>query len=159
LQRASKQLSFRIRGPRDFWGGVALMVIALVAIWASGDLSGMHGFAFGPGTAPRMFSILLLVCGAGIALSGLLVDGPDIETYAFLGPALICVAILAFAMMIRPLGLIGASYAAFFISIIASKEMRWIESIIAGVVMTAFCVGLFVYVLKLPFQLMPWFWY
>jgi hypothetical protein len=34
--------------------------------------------------------------------------------------------------------------------------MRWVESLIAAVVMTAFCVALFVYLLQLPFQLWPW---
>ena len=43
------------------------------------------------------------------------------------------------------------------ISIFGSSEMRWVESLIAAVVMTAFCVALFVYLLQLPFQLWPWY--
>jgi hypothetical protein len=43
------------------------------------------------------------------------------------------------------------------ISICGSSEMRWVESLIAAVAMTAFCVGLFVYLLQLPFQLWPWY--
>ena len=43
-----------IRGPQDFVGGLALIAIALFALWASSDLQGMHGFSFGAGTAPRM---------------------------------------------------------------------------------------------------------
>jgi hypothetical protein len=38
-----------------------------------------------------------------------------------------------------------------------SSEMRWVESLIAAVVMTIFCVILFVYLLYLPFQLWPRF--
>ncbi len=48
-----------IKGPQDFYGGLALMAIALFALWASSDLQGMRGFSFGPGTAPRMFGVLL----------------------------------------------------------------------------------------------------
>lgn len=155
MQRAGKQLTFKIRAPRDFWGGIALMVLAIVAIWAASDLSGMHGFAFGPGTAPRLFAFLLLVCGAGVALTGLLLDGPSIEAYAFRGPLLVVIAILGFAGMIRPLGLIVASFLTFMISISASKEMRWFESLLAAAGMTFFCVVLFVWLLKLPFQLWP----
>jgi putative tricarboxylic transport membrane protein len=157
VERADKGFKFRIRSPRDFWGGVALMGLAIVAIWASGDLSGMHGFAFGPGTAPRLFAGLLLVVAAGVAVSGLFVDGPQLDSYALRGPALVVIAILGFAVMIRPLGLIVASYATFMISITASSEMRWVESLIAAAVMTAFCVALFVYLLQLPFQLWPVF--
>jgi putative tricarboxylic transport membrane protein len=43
------------------------------------------------------------------------------------------------------------------ISIFGSTEMRWLESLIAAVAMTAFCVVLFVYLLGLPFQLWPWY--
>lgn len=157
---------FKVRGPRDFYGGLALIGLAIIAIWTSGDLPGTHGFAFGPGTAPRLFAGLLAVVGALVALTGLLVDGPPIESYAIRGPAWVLLAIITFAGMIRgfnlgpiimpPLGLVLSTFSAFMISIFGSTEMRWVESLIAAVAMTAFCVGLFVYLLQLPFQLWPW---
>ena len=157
---------FRVRGPRDFYGGLALIALAILAIWTSGDLPGTHGFAFGPGTAPRLFAGLLAICGALVALSGLFLDGPRLESYAIRGPAWVIAAILAFAIMIRginlgplhipPLGLVPSTFAAFIISVFGSTEMRLVESLIAAVVMTAFCVALFVYLLQLPFQLWPW---
>jgi putative tricarboxylic transport membrane protein len=157
---------FKVRGPRDFYGGLALIGLAILAIVTSGDLPGTHGFAFGPGTAPRLFAGLLAVAGALVALNGLLADGPPIESYAVRGPAWVILAILCFAGMIRgvslgpltvpPLGLVPSTFAAFIVSIVGSTEMRWVESLIAAVVMTAFCVALFVYLLQLPFQLWPW---
>ena len=157
---------FKVRAPRDFYGGLALIGLAIIAIWTSGDLPGTHGFAFGPGTAPRLFAGLLAVVGAVVALTGLLIDGPPIESYAVRGPAWVILAILCFAGMIRgvsvgpltvpPLGLVPSTFAAFLVSIFGSTEMRWVESLIAAVVMTAFCVALFVYLLQLPFQLWPW---
>jgi putative tricarboxylic transport membrane protein len=160
---------FKVRGPRDFYGGLALIALAIVAIWAGGDLPGQHGFTFGSGTAPRMFAGLLAVIGGLVALTGLLVEGPPIESYAVRGPAFVLVGIVVFALMIQgfglqsigiaftipPLGLVGSTFAAFMISIMGSTELRWIEATIAGVVMTAFCIGLFVYLLQLPFQLWP----
>lgn len=160
-------LRFKVRAPREFYGGLSLIGLAIVAIWASGDLPGMHGFAFGPGTAPRLFAGLLAVVGALVALTGLLFDGPPIERFAIRGPAWVILAILAFAGMIRgvnlgfvkvpPLGLVLSTFAAFMISICGSSEMRWVESLIAALAMTAFCVALFVYLLQLPFQLWPWY--
>jgi len=161
---------FKVRGPRDFYGGFVLIALTIVAIWLSGDLPGTHGFAFGPGTAPRLFAGLLAAVGALVALTGLLSDGPSIERYAVRGPAWVILAIIAFAMMIRgfslsalgipltvpPLGLVPSTFTAFLVSIFGSTEMRWVESLIAAIVMTAFCVALFVYLLQLPFQLWPW---
>ena len=148
---------FSIRSPRDFWGGSVLIAVGILAIWASRDLPGQRGFAFGPGTAPRLFSGLLVGLGALVALVGLVTDGPRIEKYKVRGPVLVIVGILAFAGMIRPLGMVIASYVTFIIAILGSKEMRVLESIIAAAVMTAFCVLLFVYLLNLPFQLWPRF--
>ncbi|MFN3657103.1 MAG: tripartite tricarboxylate transporter TctB family protein [Pseudolabrys sp.] len=146
---------------------MALIGLAIIAIWAAGDLPGQQGFAFGPGTAPRMFATLLAVAGAFVAISGLLIDGPPIERYAFRGPAFVLVAILGFALTIRgsqfgpvkipQLGLVISTYGAFMISILGSRESRWVESLIAAAAMTAFCVVLFVYLLGLPFQLWPSF--
>jgi putative tricarboxylic transport membrane protein len=151
------RFTFRVRAPQDFYGGLTLIALALFAIWAGSDLPGQHGFSFGPGTAPRIFASLLAVAGAIVAVGGLMADGPKIEGFAIRGPALICAGILFFSLAIRPLGLIATSYITFMITIMASPEIRWRESLIAATVMTAFCVALFVYLLQLPFDLWPWF--
>lgn len=169
LQKSGFQ--FRVRGPREFWGGLALIGLAILALWASADLPGQQGFAFGPGTAPRIFAVLLAIVGGLVALTGLFMDGPPIEKFAIKGPAYIVVAIIGFALTIRgadlrwlhvpivipQFGLVFATFFAFMISIMGSSEMRWVESVLAGVAMTIFCVVLFVYALQLPFQLWPTF--
>src|SRR5258708_28066301 len=148
---------FKVRGPRDFYGGLALMGLAIVALIATGELPGQHGFAFGPGTGPRMFATLLAVTGAVVALTGLFMDGPPLDKFAIVGPAYVLTAILAFAGMIRgidlnmigiparipPFGLVLSTFAAFIISIMGSSEMNWLESLLAAVAMTAFCIGFF----------------
>jgi hypothetical protein len=136
---------------------LVLIAVAILAIWASRDLPGQRGFAFGPGTAPRLFAGLLVGLGTIVALVGLVTDGPRIEKYKIRGPVLVIASILLFASMIRPLGLVIASYVTFIVAILGSKEMRVVESLLGAAVMTAFCVGLFVYLLNLPFQLWPRF--
>jgi len=146
-----------VRSPQDFYGGLALVALALFALWSSGDLQGMHGFSFGPGTAPRLFAGILLAFGVVIAAMGFLVKGKPLERYAVRGPFWITISIIVFAVTVRPLGLIPATFASFMISGAGSPETRWIETTIAGVVMTVFSVLLFVYLLALPFQLWPRF--
>src|SRR5207253_8005422 len=147
-----------VHGPRDLYGGLALVLLATLALTASAELPGQRGFAFGPGTAPRLFSFVLAALGAAVAIGGVFTEGPPIEKYKIRGPSLVIIAILSFAAMIRPLGLVPATFLAFMISILGSTEMRWIESLIAATVMTLFCILLFVYLLNLPFQLWPRFY-
>jgi putative tricarboxylic transport membrane protein len=146
-----------VRGPQDFVGGLALMAIAAFALWASADLQGMHGFSFGAGTAPRMFGVLLLGLGAAIAVSGLLVEGAQLQTYAWRGPLFVSLSILSFATTIRPLGLIVSAFLSFMIAALGTPETRWKETTIVGVCLTAFCSFLFPYALGLPLQLLPSF--
>jgi putative tricarboxylic transport membrane protein len=144
-----------VRAPQDFYGGLALVLLGTFALIASAELPGQRGFAFGPGTAPRLFAVILAAIGVAVALIGVFSDGPRIEKYKIRGPALVIIGISLFAALIRPFGLVIATYLAFMISIMGSKEMRWVESVIAAAAMTLGCVLLFVYLLNLPFQLWP----
>ena len=144
-----------VRGPQDFYGGLALVLFGTFALIASAELPGQRGFAFGPGTAPRLFAMILALVGAAVAVIGALSDGPRIEKYKIYGPALVIIGISLFATLIRPFGLVFATYLAFLVSIMGSKEMKWVESLIAAAIMTLGCVLLFVYLLNLPFQLWP----
>ncbi|MBI5263286.1 MAG: tripartite tricarboxylate transporter TctB family protein [Bradyrhizobium sp.] len=146
-----------VRGPQDFVGGIALMAIAALALWASSDLPGMHGFSFGAGTAPRMFGILLLGLGFAIMVVGLVTGGPHLAAYHWRGPLFISLAILTFAISIRPLGLVISGLASFLISALGSSETRWMEAIIVGICLTIGCAVLFPYVLGLPMPLFPRF--
>jgi hypothetical protein len=75
-----------LRNPKDFFGGALLVGLGLFALWASSDLPGMRGFAFGPGTAPRMFAWCLISVGVAVSLVGVFSDGPPEEPFAFSGP-------------------------------------------------------------------------
>ena len=152
---ASGQL--RVRNQQDFYGGMALIGLAIVAMLASIDLPGMRGFAFGPGTAPRMFAMLVAATGGGVAFGGLMIDGPAIEAYAWRGPVFLTGSVFMFAATIRPLGLVISSFLTIMVSEAAGADTRWRETLVWAVILTAFCALLFPYGLNLPFQLWPRF--
>lgn len=147
-----------IQNPQDFIGGLALLELAIVAFRASSDLPGQQGFAFGPGTAPRLFITLLVLNAIAIMATGMFGVGPALERFHVRGPIFITAGVLVFAAAIRPLGLIPSSFLLVLISSLATPEMRWIETVIWGAILSAFCAFLFPYVLNLPMQLWPRFW-
>jgi hypothetical protein len=146
-----------IRSAQDYVGGIVLMALALFALWASSDLQGMRGFSFGAGTAPRMFGGLLVALGAGIALTGLLSDGPAMAHYAWRGPLFVLISIVFFALAIRPLGVVVTAFVSFLVAAMGTHETRWIEAIIVGACLTLGCALLFPYVLGLPMPMFPRF--
>ena len=152
----SSMLSW-VKNPQDFIGGIAMMLIAAFALWASSDLQGMRGFSFGAGTAPRMFGVLLLLLGVGIAVMGLIFDGPQIAKYHWRGPFFVVLSILCFAVAIRPMGLVISAFVSFMIAGMGTPETRWKETMIVGICLTIGCSLLFPYALGLPLQLFPRF--
>jgi putative tricarboxylic transport membrane protein len=148
----------RVQNPQDVYGGMALILLALVAFVASNDLPGMRGFAFGPGTAPRLFAFTLGILALGVVIGGLLTSGPEVSGYKIRGVVFIIGSILAFAASIRPLGLVIASFSCMVICAAAAEDVKWRETVIVAAVVTAFCSVLFPYGLALPFQLWPRFW-
>lgn len=143
------------RAPQDYLGGIVLMAIALFALWASSDLQGVKGFSFGPGSAPRIFGVLLLLLGMGVAVTGLLTDGPQLQTYGIRGPFFVTAAILSFSLTIRPLGLVISAMLSFVIAAMGTSETKWTETIIVGICLTIGCSLLFPYALGLPLELFP----
>ena len=132
-------LFMTIRSAQDYVGGIVLMALALFALWASSDLQGMRGFSFGAGTAPRMFGGLLVALGAGIALTGLLTDGPPMAQYPWRGPAVRVARDPLLRLAIRPLGLVVTAFASFMIAAMGTHETRWMEAIIVGACLTLGC--------------------
>jgi hypothetical protein len=307
MQRATIEVpayfAHLIKNHDDFVGGIVLIAIGLFAFWASADLPGMRGFAFGPGTAPRLFAGLLCAFGVAVLAMGFFTTPPEradpvefrtwrdtvvglfanpfvfvalyiafmavlmlvewvglraaaaaaaatgagarsaakdvqqfmlilagiswlvLITFASLrgaaighrwlaffplagafcaifsvltwvpylsmafnviclvlgvvlpsrtghtgafsmpilltlparvrGPIFVTASILSFAAMIRPLGLVVASFLTFVIAAIGSRETKWRESLPMAIGMTAFCTFLFPYALNLPFQMWP----
>src|SRR5215831_17273942 len=112
-----------VRAPREFYGGLVLVAVALFALWASRDLPGMRGFAFGPGTAPRLFASILAILGLGIAGLGLVTDGPRVERVTVRGTVLGALLIAIFAAV--------SSYAT---PITTALGLRQYETVLAAIV-------------------------
>jgi putative tricarboxylic transport membrane protein len=141
---------------QDFVGGLVVIAVAIFAFWQGADLPiGTLG-GVGPGMLPRGLAILLGLLGALLVMDALAEGGPSLDRWSIRGPLLVLGAVVAFGLAVRPLGLVAAGPLAVIISAFATEEVRWRETILFGVLMTAFCIGLFKFALGLPIPLAPW---
>ena len=104
-----------------------------------------------PNTLTWIIAALLLIGGIILAVIGMM----GARRTLVRGPLFITLSIIVFAVAMRPLGLVLASYLSIVAAAAATPEARWIETLVWGAVLTAFCVLLFVFGLGLPFQLWP----
>ena len=70
----------------------------------------------------------------------------------------IAASMFLFGFLLPRLGLVPALAAMFVVAALGGREFRWREVLALTAVMTAFAVGVFVYLLKLPFVLFPGFY-
>jgi putative tricarboxylic transport membrane protein len=141
---------------QDFAGGLVVIAVALFAFWQAADLTiGTLG-GMGPGMLPKSLAVLFGLLGALLVLNSVLETGPPLEPWSIRGPVLVGVAMVAFGLAVRPLGLVVAGPLALVIAALGSDEVRWVETIVVGLLMTAICIGLFKFALGLPIPLAPW---
>lgn len=146
-------------------GGVALCLIAIVALWAMSDLSAGTLRAIGPAAMPRAIAMGMGVLGVLLCISGIQGRDDGIEALPVRGTVVILVAIILFAITIRPvalgplttpgLGLIGAGPIAILVAGLAQRERNWLDLSILAAALTAFCMLLFGYLLNLPIPAFP----
>jgi putative tricarboxylic transport membrane protein len=141
---------------QDFVGGLVVIAVALFAFWQAADLPiGTLG-GMGPGMLPKSLAVLFGLLGALLVLDSFLETGLPLEPWSIRGPVLVAVAMVAFGLTVRPLGLVVAGPLAIVIAGLASNEVRWVETIVVGLLMTIICIGLFKFALGLPIPLAPW---
>src|SRR5713101_6563664 len=94
-----------IRAPQNFVAGLALLAIAVIALGATTELGSGRFYAVGPGLLPRGVATLLGILGVGLVAGSLLKDGEALGRWPLRGPIFIFLAVAAFALSIRTVGL------------------------------------------------------
>jgi putative tricarboxylic transport membrane protein len=146
----------RIRSPQDAAAGLFLLGLGIIALWGGAGLSAGSLGQMGPGMWPRALAALTALGGIGLFVGAFFVPGAGLERWRIREPIFVLGAAVVFALTVRPLGLVVAAPAVVLIAALASRESRWLETVIFAVVMTTLCVGLFKYALGLPIPLAPW---
>lgn len=145
-----------VRAPQDFAAGAFLIALGAFTLWQNAKLTLGTFRAFGPGMLPTILAGLCIAFGVLIIVTSLRSNGPALERWSWRGPLFILGGAVVFGLTIRPLGLAVAAPLAILISAFASNETRLGETMIFGVVIAAFCLGLFKYLLGLPIPVAPW---
>jgi putative tricarboxylic transport membrane protein len=141
---------------QDFIGGLVVIAFAAFVYWQAADLPAGSAGGLGPGMLPKSLAVLLGALGALLSASAVGKAGVPLGRFTIRGPLFVIGAVVAFAFAIRPLGLVVAGPLAICIGALATNEVRPVETVVVGAVVTAFCIGLFKFALGLPIPLAPW---
>ena len=142
---------------RDVCAGIFLLIIAGAAFFGIRELPLSDATAVGPGLVPKSVAALIALLGLVIMALGISPASARFEPISVRGPLFVLGAVVIFASLIRPLGLIVAGPLAILFAGGADRDSRPLELILFAIVLSALSIGLFKYLLKLPIPLAP-FW-
>ena len=148
-------------GNKDFLAGLVFLAFGLAAMHiADRDYSMGTLVRMGPGDFPAALGLILALFGVYLAARGLGWPRKDETPVAWDWRPVGCIvaSMFLFGFLLPRLGLVSALAAMFVVAALGGREFRWREVLALTAVMTVFAVGVFVYLLKLPFQLAPGIW-
>ncbi|MCE5975002.1 tripartite tricarboxylate transporter TctB family protein [Sinirhodobacter sp. WL0062] len=132
----------------DLICGLAVGALGLLALCSSltWDFGSMR--RIGPAAFPALTGVVLIGLGLAIALFDRTVPEdaapPAVNLRGFF---LVVAGLAAFAVLIKPAGMVPAVWAAVFLSAQADPAARWRDTLLVAVVMTVIALGLFVHLL------------
>lgn len=146
-------MSVKLRNNRDVLAGLLFILIGGFALLIAGDYQMGSAKRMGPGYFPTVLGGLLCLFGAYLSARGLRSGEKVSGVWGWKPVALLTASLLLFGFIVPRLGLIPALAALFFVSALAGREFRVTEVLLLTAVMSAFAVGVFVVLLKMPFRL------
>jgi hypothetical protein len=151
--------SFRmvIRSPRDFWAGLLFIGLGILAVGVGSRYPLGTAARMGPGYFPRILGLLLLFLGAIIAFRGVRVDGEAIRKWRWRPTMVVLGSVVIYGLIVGTLGVAISTMLLIVAASAASHEFRPRESIVAGLLLSALAVGVFVVGLGVQLPVWPAF--
>jgi hypothetical protein len=144
-----------LRNSKDLLSGLLFLAIGAAAILVARAYPFGTAMRMGSGYFPTVLGGILVLFGVFLMARGARSREQAPITWGWWPLACITLSMVLFGFLLPRVGLVPALVALFFASAIGGREFRWLEVLVLALVMTAFAVVVFVYVLKLPFQLFP----
>jgi hypothetical protein len=144
----------------DGLGGLVLTLVGALVVVLTWHLDAGTPAEIGPGGPPRVFAIILLALGllqVAASLFRAQRSGDTLEVgFATRQVVAVLGAVVAFGLLVQPLGVVGAAPILLVLAGLASTETRWREYVPYVIGLPIFCAVLFRITLGLPIPLAPW---
>ena len=151
----------RLKNAKDFWSGVMFIAFGVLFVFVARNYDMGTAARMGPAYFPTVLGGLLGVLGAFIAFRGVTLASEDdhggVDKFHFKPLLLVLGGVVAFALLLRPMGLVVAIAALVIIASLGSGEFKWREIVPLGVGLILLVLAVFIYGLGLTIPVLPAF--
>jgi hypothetical protein len=161
-------LRAHIRDGKNVVAGLLFAAIGLATAIVASEYPLGTMRSIGPGYFPILVGVLLALLGAGVAYQGISFRGAvdpagehtaaraeEDDGIAVRPLIMITLAVVAFGITVRPLGLAVATVTLVTLASLAGREFRLLNIVLLSVGLIALSWGTFIYLLGLPMTLWP----
>ena len=145
----------KIPRPKDLYAGLLFVAFGVFAIIVARNYPLGTAARMGPGYFPHLLGILLIVLGAALSLTALRGQGPPLPGWKWRPVSIVLLSVVAFGLVLTHAGLVLSTIVLIAVASTASREFRFRESLLSGVLLAALSVGVFVIGLKLQLPIWP----
>jgi putative tricarboxylic transport membrane protein len=143
------------RGNTDFYSGLLLSAIAVFALFYIRTLEIGTVRQMGPGYFPLGLALVLLGMGLILVVKGIFTGGSPVGEIHLKPLFFVLLSFVVYGVLVEHVGLIIAILAQVITAHFGSRETKLRESLIIGVVLALSSSVVFVWLLKIPVNLLP----
>lgn len=138
-------------------GGLLILIGGFAAIHAVMTLRLGTIWQMGPGMFPTAVGVMIALFGVGILIAGMLRTGEKVEV-DLRSLLMIALSVLAFAVLIKPFGLVPAIVALIFVSARADGKLSFRSTAMLAGGLSLMAVLIFQIGLRMPLSPFSWPW-
>ena len=155
-------MRLKVKNPQDFWCGLFFVALGVLAMYLSRDYAMGSALNMGPGYFPTWLGAIMICFG--VAIGGLALKREAEEEQAALfrdwgfRPWLVLPAALAaYALLLdADVGFVPSLVVLIVGCALAHKDVRWRETVLLSICVTAGAIAIFYYGIGMPYRLFWW---
>lgn len=155
-------MALKVNNPRDLWCGLMFIGLGVLAVYLARDYRMGTPLEMGPGYFPTWLGYIMM--GFGVVIGSMSFklereqgEGLGWHEWAFRPWIVTTAAIAVYALMMdADVGFVPSLMALVIGSSLAHKDIRWMETFILSVCVTAGAVAIFSFGIGLPYKLFWW---
>jgi hypothetical protein len=157
-------MQIKTKNPQDFWCAVFFVFLGALSMFLAHNYRMGTALAMGPGYFPMWLGGILVAFGLVMGWLSFKVEGNEEEKedlsragWAFRPWLVLPAALVAFAVLMEAdVGFVPSLFVLIIGCALAHKDVRWKETLLLAVFLTAAAVAIFSYGLEMPYRLFWW---
>ena len=145
----------RVLARKDFLAGLMYLSFGLAGLWLARSLEAGTAAAMGAGYFPRLACGALIAVGAALVVMSIMRAGEAPEHGKWRPLIFITLSCLAFALLLRPLGLVLSLAVSTVLARLAGRDIRPLPLLLLCVILIVATVGIFILALRIQIPLWP----